>query len=739
MAAAQVGRMMWMDSPVSTDLWQVAAAFCVFLVLAGHVTLESGLVRAKHSVNAAAKALVQAGLSVLLVWAVGYGLMSVGGNGLMGGGPFFPDTAFASSDLLFMIAVSAAAATILSGPLAERTTLRGYAAVVLIFSTAIAPIVAHWVWAKGADGGGWLNQFGFIDLAGGAVIHVAGGVAALTAAALIGPRSGRFTDAKRTTVIQSQSFPFAALGVLLLWLGWFGIAAGKAIGIGAPPAAAILVLILAGAAGTTTAFIASQIAPRQITVIQIIHGALAGVVAVAAGAHLFSPLAAVLIGALGAGVAFGGARLVEHAGIDDALGIASVHLFAGGFGIVAVTFAALPPDAGMVGVQAAGLFAICLWSAGLMAAGIAAARLVLQMRVARDDERIGLNVSEHGMTTDVALLVGQMNAVNRYSGSFAYLDADTDGEIGQVAREYNRAVDIFRAQITGVRDQLATTKGELDETHADNVRLAGELTQRDERLEEATREVALLTDQIARALVSMQGLQGLRTGIVRLIGRTFRPPIERLHALALRADASRTPADMDELIEAARDETARLARRLADVIDYAEASTFATPPTLDRTPVDKLISEVNMVHRGRAEAKGVKLRVVWAPDVSGMVISAATLRKIMSELVENAIETTRTGGLVSLLAKRGGPSELIIDVVDSGAGISPGQIAQALDPLTESALAVGDEPGRLGLALVKKLVDIHEGTLTIRSKPGVGTQIRATLKIDALESTARRA
>jgi Amt family ammonium transporter len=729
-----------MDSPVSTDLWQVAAAFCVFLVLAGHVTLESGLVRAKHSVNAAAKALVQAGLSVIVVWAIGYGLMSASGqNGFIGGGPFMPDAGSASSHLLFMIATSAAAGTILSGPLAERTTLRGYAAVVLIFSLAIGPVVAHWVWARGPDGAGWLNQLGFVDLSGGAVIHVAGSAAALTAAAMIGPRTGRFTDAKRTPVIQSQSFPFASLGVLLLWLGWFGIAAGQAMGIGAAPASTILVLVLAGAAGTMATFIANQVLPRQFSVIHIIHGALAGVVAVAAGAHLFNPLAAVLIGALGAAAALGGARLVQHARIDDAMGIASVHLFAGGLGVIAVGLAALPADVSSLLVQSAGVLTIMAWSTGIMAAGIAGARLVLRLRVARDDERIGLNVSEHGMTTDVALLVGQMNAVNRYSGSFAYLDADTDGEIGQVAREYNRAVDIFRAQITGVRDQLDTARGELDESQADNARLSSELAQRDERLEEATREVALLTDQIARALVTMQGLQGLRTGLVRLIGRTFRPPIERLHALARRADASRQPADMDELIEAAREETARLARRLADVIDYAQASTFETPPTLDRTPVDKLIAEVNMVHRSRAEAKGVKLRVVWAPDVAGMVISAATLRKIMSELVENAIETTRPGGLVSLLAKRGSADELIVDVVDSGAGISPGQIAQALDPLADGALASSDEPGRLGLALVKKLVDIHQGTLTVRSKPGVGTQIRATLKVDALARGAQRA
>lgn len=728
-----------MDLQVSTDSWQAAAAFCVFLVLAGHVTLESGIVRAKHSVNAAAKALVQAGISVLAVWAIGYGLMADGGSAIAGAGPFFPDADAASAKLLFMIAVSAAAGTILSGPLAERTTLRGYAVVVLVFSLLIGPVIAHWCWARTEDGAGWLNQIGFVDLAGGAVIHVAGGAAALTAAALIGPRNGRFTDAKRIPVIQSQSFPFAALGVLLLWLGWFGIAAGNALAAGRPAAASVLVLVVAGGAGTLAVFAANQIAPRQVTVIHLIHGALAGVVAASAGAHFFSPAAAALVGALGAGAALGGARLVDWARIDDALGVASVHLFAGALGVMAVALAVPTPGLSALMTQAVGLFAIIVWSVAIMAAGVEAARLVVRLRVSRDAERIGLNVSEHGMTTDVALLVGHMNAVNRHSGSFAYLDADTDGEIGQVAREYNRAVDIFRAQITGVRDQLAATKDALDETTADNERLIQDLSERDEKLEEATREVALLTDEIARALVTVQGLKDLRTGIVRLLGRTFRPPIERLHQLARQADASRKPADMDELIEAAREESARLARRLADVIDYAQASTFETPPTQDRAPVDKLVGEINLVHRARAEAKGVKLKVVWSEEVSGLVVSATTLRKIMSELVEHAIETTGAGGLVSLTAKRGGPDELIVDVVDSGSGISPGQIAQALDPLSDAAQASHDEPGRLGLALVKKLVDMHRGTLTIRSKPGVGTQVRATLRVTALDEGRQQA
>ena len=208
--------------------------------------------------------------------------------------------------------------------------------------------------------------------------------------------------------------------------------------------------------------------------------------------------------------------------------------------------------------------------------------------------------------------------------------------------------------------------------------------------------------------------------------------------MAKRAASSRGQSDIDALIEAAREESAGLARRLADVIDYAQASTFASPPVADRTSMEKLIGEINMLYRPRADSKGVKLRVVWTPEVSTMTASATALRKIMGELVNNAIEATPAAGLVSFSAKRGPSGELIIDVVDSGAGVSPGQIAQALDPLADAMPGQQDALG-LGLALVKKLVDMHGGTLTIRSKPGIGTQVRATIRAEHLTQPVMQA
>ncbi|QCI66705.1 ATP-binding protein [Phreatobacter stygius] len=718
-----------MDVQHANDAWLVAATLCAFLVLAGQVTLESGLVRAKHSVNAAAKALVQAGLSVLIIWAIGEGLMATGdGHRLIGHGPFLPGAEAAGPILLFHIALAAGAATILSGPLAERTTLRGYALAVAVFTAVILPPVVHWAWAVSADGAGWLKAIGFIDLAGGAVIHVTGGAAALAAAWMIGPRSGRFDGVRRLPVIQSQSFPFAALGVLLLWLGWFGIAAGQTMAAGVPLAPVVLNLVLAGAAGIAAVFVLNQLRPAEVTVIHLVHAALAGVIAAGAGAQLFSPAGAVAIGTAGALAALVGARLVEALKIDDALGMASVHLFAGALGTLALATTSGEAPFMLLAVQALGVLAIAGFASGMMTLALAGGRMILKLRVDADQERIGLNVAEHGMTTDVALLVGQMSAVNRHSSSFAYLDADGDGEIGQVAREYNRAVDIFRAQITGVKTELSQAEAVIDETSAAFARLQADLAQRDEKLEEAAREVALLTDQLARSLVTVQGLKSLRIGLVKLVGRTFRAPIERLHAMAKRAEATREPADIDALIEAAREESARLARRLADVIDYAEVSTFETPPATDRMAVEKLIAEINMIYRPRADAKRLKLRVVWGPEISGMAASATALRRIMGELVGNAIDRTGSGGLVSLSAQRGGDGQLILDVVDSGAGISPGAIAAALDPLAERIYGADEEPAGLGLALVKKLVDLYGGTFTIRSKPGIGTQVRVMIR-----------
>lgn len=704
------------------DVWPVALALAIFLVLAGHVTLESGLVRAKHSVNAAAKALVQMGLAVLITWALGHGLMGEGGP-FAGSGPFLAE---GTPAVITHIAFAVAGVTVLSGALAERMTLRGYAVAAGLYLALILPFSVHWAWS--ADG--WLALNGFTDLAGSGVLHVAGGTAALVAAALVGPRTGRFDGVRRVAVIQSQSFPFAALGLVLTWLGWFALAMAQAMAARLPLAPVVLNLCLAGGAAIAAAFAGTQLWPARISVVHMIGAAMAGIVAASAAAHLLSPPGAILVGVAGAVAAILAARLLEARRIDDPLGLATVHASAGAIGLMAVVACRPALWLPSFGAQAVGLLALVCWSGGLMALGLILAARFVRLRVTPEEERIGLNVSEHRMTTDVAMLVAQLGSLGPQAGQFAYLEADADGELGQIAREYNRAIDIFQAQVRGVKEKLSLVEAAADQAGEINVQLTAEIAERDAKLEEATREVAFLTDQLARSLVAVESLNGVRAGLVKLIGRTFRQPIERLHLMARRAAASRGQADIDALIAAAHEESARLARRLADVIDYAQASSFETPPAADRAPMEKLIGEINLLYRPRAESKGVKLRVVWTPDVSGLSASATALRKIMGELVNQAIETTQPGGLVNVSAKRGAGGELVLDVVDSGAGISPGQLAQALDPTAEPH-GHHDETG-LGLALVKKLVEMHGGTLTVRSRPGIGTQIRATIRAEHL-------
>ncbi len=694
---------------------------CVSLVMAGHVTLESGLVRAKHSVNAAAKALVLVAVTVLVTWAFGFGLMNAGGA-LAGHGPFMP--ADGGIDLILATTVVASATTVLSGPLAERTTLRGYAAMITVFALAVAPITVHWAWAQGGTPG-WLKELGYVDLAGAGVIHAGAGAAAIAAAWLVGPRTGRFTGTRRSLIVQSQSFPFAALGVMLLWLGWFGLAVTQALGGRHAVAAVVVNLALAGASAIMAAFAANQLQPARVTVVHIMQAAIAGVIAASAAAHLLHPFGAVAVGAAGAAAAYGGSRLLESMRVDDALGMASAHLFGGAVGVVAVAFCLVQDLPTALAIQLAGLIAIVAWAGAVMVAGGLGLRTILTLRVSAEEERIGLNVSEHAMTTDVAMLVSQLGALNLNSRSFAYLEADADGELGQIAREYNRAIDIFQAQIRGVKEKLSLAEAAADQANDLNARLAAEMQDKDEKLETVNREVAFLTDQVARALVAVENLKGVRSGILRLIGRTFRQPIERLHLMARRAASSRNQGDIDALIEAAREESARLARRLADVLDYAQASAVEGPPAGDLAPMEKLIGEMNLLLRPRAESKAIRFRVVWTPEVAGMGADAVVMRKIMGELVGHAIEATPRSGMVNFSAKQSPAGELIMDVVDSGPGVSPGQLAEALDPLGERE--TGDDEAGLGLALVKKLVDMQGGALTIRSKPGAGTQVRVTL------------
>ncbi len=438
-------------------LWMLVCGFLVVLMQAGFTCLESGMVRAKNSINVAIKNLVDFCISVILFALFGYALMfGPSWNGLVGTDGFLLDTATTPYDKTFFFfeaAFCGTATTIVSGAVAERMRFSGYVITAVILSGLIYPVIGHWAWAYAPDGtpGGWLAQAGFIDFAGSTVVHSVGGWVALAAIILIGPRRGRFGNLSRP--IEGHSLPMAALGVFLLWFGWFGFNGGSTLALNDKVPLIIINTTLAGAAGGLVGMGLSWAVWGRPGADRVMNGTIAGLVAITAGCHLVSPLSALAIGAIGGAVALHGATLLERLKIDDAIGAVPVHLFAGIWGTLAVAVftpaADLPRGLGHWQhflIQLQGVLAIGAYSFLLSFGLLYMIKQAMRLRVLPREEVMGLNFAEHGATTSLLDLITQMD-LQRTSGDFSrQVRVEPETEAEQIGTFYNAVLDKFNLE-----------------------------------------------------------------------------------------------------------------------------------------------------------------------------------------------------------------------------------------------------------------------------------------------------
>ena len=386
-------------------IWLTVAAALVFFMQAGFAMVETGLTRAKNAANIIMKNLMDFSVGALAYWAVGWALMygsSVGG--FIGSDQFL--LAGADSvvyrDWFFQVVFAATAATIVSGAMAERTQFAGYLLYSLFITAFIYPVSGHWIW-----NGGWLAELGFHDFAGSTVVHSAGGWAALVGAIMIGARRGKYVrvgDTVTVKAIQGHNMPLAALGVFILWFGWYGFNAGSTLsGTDADIAFVATTTTLAAAAGAIGAMFTSWIWFKKPDPSMSLNGALAGLVGITAGTWVISPAASIVVGAFAGVLVVGSVELFDKVlHIDDPVGAISVHGVCGVWGTLAVgIFGDLEKiDSGLtrlgqIGVQLTGIVAVFAWvvvTAGLLFGALKAAK---KLRVTDEEELIGLDISEH--------------------------------------------------------------------------------------------------------------------------------------------------------------------------------------------------------------------------------------------------------------------------------------------------------------------------------------------------------
>ena len=388
------------------NTWMLVATFLVFIMHLGFAALESGMTRAKNTVNILFKNTAIIAIGLLTYAVVGFNLMYPGdfslgefvgfaGFGLDPGAEgntsaYNPGYTY-YTDFIFQGMFAATAATIVSGAVAERIKLGSFLVFTTVYVAIIYPIAGSWKW-----GAGWLDQMGFYDFAGSTLVHSVGGWAALAGVIVLGPRLGKYIDGKIRPVA-GHSMPLATIGVFLLWLGWYGFNGGSVLS--ADPALVSLVFVttsLAAAAGVIGAMAASWGLQHKPDLSMVLNGSLAGLVGITAGADTVGVMSAIIIGFVAGIIVVASVLGLDRAKLDDPVGAISVHLVCGIWGTLAVGIFSTNAEHSfltqLIGVLAYGVF--CFVAAFII---FFALKALLGLRVDPEEERIGLDVGEHGM------------------------------------------------------------------------------------------------------------------------------------------------------------------------------------------------------------------------------------------------------------------------------------------------------------------------------------------------------
>ena len=385
-------------------LWTLVAACLVFFMQAGFAMVETGFTRAKNAINIMMKNLMDFSLGSIAFWAVGFGLMfGVSSTGWFGASGFFFSDFTPGGDpwvlafWMFQVVFAATAATIVSGAMAERTKFSGYLIYSVLISAFIYPIFGSWAWGGLFNGGGWLEGLGFIDFAGSTVVHSVGGWAALAGAIVLGPRLGKYGKDGAVKPIMGHSLTLAALGVFILWLGWFGFNPGSTTTADTSIAMIFVNTNLAAAAGAVVAMFTSWIKFGKPEVGMSLNGVLAGLVAITAGCANVMPASAVMIGAVAGLVVVLSVLFFDRLKIDDPVGAVSVHGVNGAWGTLAAGLFNMDGiSASIIGVQLLGIVACFAWTFPMAFGMFKLVDKIVGLRVSPEEELEGLDLAEHG-------------------------------------------------------------------------------------------------------------------------------------------------------------------------------------------------------------------------------------------------------------------------------------------------------------------------------------------------------
>lgn len=462
-------------------IWVLVAAALVLMMQIGFMLLEAGAVRTKNAISVAQKNLLDFAFAVIAFSLLGFGIAFGSSSGVWPFGSFLTLNIFDDIDartasfFIFQVMFCGTAATIVSGAVAERMRLRSYILVCVILSAIVYPVFAHWAWgdALAPSSTAFLANNHFVDFAGSTVVHATGAWFALAACLLLGPRSGRFANGAPMR-IGGHSAVLSSAGALFLFVGWIGFNGGSTLAASKDVPGIILNTVLAGSVGAAIGYGSNWFRGAMLPE-RSINGMVGGLVAITAGCHVVTPIAAILIGGCGACLANKANQILESRfQIDDAVGAIGAHGVAGVFGTIALAVVAplealpAPSRLAQVEVQVIGSVLNFVLAFGLGAFAVSVVRLMTPLRVTQDEEEAGLNVAEHGARLGADKLQAALEMlVHSGDGNAMRLNVEEGEDTENLTRAFNNLMDKFERDENNRKVAIATERD-----HAETQRIA---------------------------------------------------------------------------------------------------------------------------------------------------------------------------------------------------------------------------------------------------------------------------
>jgi len=658
-------------------LWILICTAMVFTMQAGFTCLESGMVRNKNSINVATKNMVDFLVAAFIFWACGYALINGSSlGGWIGQGEFFfanHSNPQQTSIFLYQLMFCGTAVTIVSGAVAERIAFRAYLILAVIMSLLIYPLFAHWVWGgQSTDSQGWLAASGYIDFAGASVVHAVGGLFALAAVIIIGPRIGRF-DSPQDTPIPNSSLPIATLGVFLIWFGWIGFNGGSTLSLSDNVPGIIMNTMLAGVSGGLSLVLVLLMRHKPINVIHILNGVLTGLVSITAAAHLVSPHAAVVMGAIGGLLYFSAYRLLIHYRIDDVVGAFPVHGIGGIWGVIAVAlFGNGVEMMSQLSIQLLGLGVLLLWAFGVSYGLLWLINHRYPLRVPRLAELDGLNISEHGANTAQSNLIMEMERQRR-SGNFStQVSIDMNSDIGRITAQYN-----------------------------------------------------LVVEKMNLAIGSARIANKVKTTFLHSISHEYRTPLNHIIGFAELLQMRDNPLDQDEQTYLAHiiDSGKQLLELLDNILEFTEITSDEQPVKLSVVNLNELILKNLSIYQDMLDEQQIQVdNTITNMNLPTLISDPKRLDHILHQLIHNAVVYNRMSGLISIRCQQRADNRIRISIQDSGIGIPLARYQDVFEPLNRLGQESGLVPGAgVGLPIAQVLLDSLGGHIGFDSEVGKGS------------------